>query len=164
MATSPGCLFDHSKTLPILLSTPQPYGCQPSAIDQSFLQYPTADSVQVVWFTEFAGQNHQVYWGDGGSSSGSGVVSLPHQAIALTTRLSHTREDSQSHLVHPDFENLQGTVPRPIWRHQATVTNLTPGRRVPYRVSSTRGDGQSIQSDIFTLAPTPQPDHPLKSC
>lgn len=127
-----------------------------------FLQYPTIDSVQVVWFTEFEGQDHRVYWGKASPADTPEEVSLPHQAIAVTTRLSHTREDPQSHLAHPDFQNLSGTVPRSIWRHQATVTGLTAGQRVPYRVSSTPTHGQSIQSDIFSLAPAPQPGQAFK--
>lgn len=131
-------------------------------LSDPFLQAPTANSVQVVWFTEFFGQDHRVYWGDARPAGSSGEDRLNHQAIAHTTQLSHTREDPQSQLSHGDFENLQSTVPRPIWRHQATVTDLKPGQRVPYRVSSTPDHGSAIQSPIFTLAPAPQPGQAFK--
>lgn len=56
-----------------------------------FLQFPTPTSVQVVWFTEFAGLQHFVTYG----------TNLQQRAIATTTQLSRTREDAASHLSTP---------------------------------------------------------------
>jgi hypothetical protein len=115
-----------------------------------FLQNPTETSVRVVWFTEFAGVQHRLAYGE----------NLNRQAVATTTQLSRSREDANSHL--EGSENFQTPTRRDIWRHEAEVTGLTPGRRVPYRVTSVREDGQGIDSDTFTLAPLPQPGQPLQ--
>ncbi|MGB5974402.1 MAG: metallophosphoesterase [Nodosilinea sp.] len=124
-----------------------------------FLQYPTPDAVRVVWFTEFEGQDHQVEWG---SPEQSPDASLPNQAAAATTQLPRTREDGQSRLDHPNFADLQQTVQRSIWRHEAAVTGLSPGQRVPYRVISTAADGAEVKSRTFTLAGAPAAGQPLK--
>ncbi len=42
------------------------------------------------------------------------------------------------------------------------MTGLTPGVRVPYRITSVREDGESVSSDVFSLAPNPKPGTPLK--
>jgi len=124
-----------------------------------FLQYPTVTTVRVVWFTEFLGKQHQVSWGEPGPV---GDTPLIHQAMATTQMLDRTREDPRSHLNHPDFMDLPHTVRRPIWRHEAVVSDLPPGQRVPYRVSSLTEDGTLINSRCFTLAAAPLPGQPLK--
>ncbi|BAZ18125.1 metallophosphoesterase [Calothrix sp. NIES-4071] len=110
-----------------------------------FLQLPTATGVHVVWFTEFAGSQHTVHYG----------ANLNQSTGATTTKLTRTREDQN--------ENGQYKQPitRDIWRHEAEITNLTPGVRVKYRVTST-DNGASVSSDVFTLAPLPLPNTPLK--
>ena len=118
-----------------------------------FLQLPTENSVRVVWFTEFPGSHHSVAYGE----------DLSQIAIATTTKLSRTREDEKSHVGEQTQEGqvypqLTG---RNLWRHEAEVTGLTPGIRIPYRVTSI-GEGQSVSSNIFTLAPKPLPETPLK--
>jgi len=125
-----------------------------SLLTDPFLQWPGPDSVRVVWFTEFAGDRHWVSWGD----------RLDNRAVAETRRLSQTREDPQSRLPDPVAARRPVGVrvwPRPIWRHEAIVTGLQPGQRVPYRVTSQVGD-RAIASDTFSLAPQPQPGQPLK--
>ncbi|MBD2293880.1 metallophosphoesterase [Anabaena sphaerica FACHB-251] len=119
-----------------------------------FLQLPTENSVRVVWFTEFAGDQHLVISGE----------KLDHSLIAKTTKLSRTREDQLSRVAN-QTENgqiYQQPVKREIWRHEAEVTGLTPNVRVPYYVTSTREDGEKVSSKVFTLAPTPKPGTPLK--
>ena len=93
-----------------------------------FLQNPTPTAVQVVWFTEFEGQGHQVRWGLPGQSP---EANLLNQAIATTTRLSRTREDGQSRLNHPNFPDLEQTVSRPIWANPSA--SALPGRQHRYR-------------------------------
>ncbi|MBD2425637.1 metallophosphoesterase [Phormidium sp. FACHB-1136] len=127
-----------------------------------FLQFPTDNSVRVVWFTEFPGHEHTVRWGQPGQTPENATGNLPNQAVAVTTRLSRTREDEKSHIDHPDFQDLTLSVPRPIWRHEALVGNLAPGQRFPYKVASRTDDGTLIESRIFTLAPAPQPGQPMK--
>ena len=121
----------------------------PALLTDPFLQLPTSDSVEVVWFTEFEGIDHRVEYGE----------SLQQSAQATTTQLSRTREDSDSRVQGRAFPDV---VQRNIWRHAATVTGLRPGFHLPYRVTSQRADGQSVSSKDFTLAPNPPEDRPLK--
>jgi hypothetical protein len=119
-----------------------------------FLQLPTANSVNVVWLTEFAGTRHTVSYGQ----------RLTQTAIAHTTQLSRAREDARSRVgtqiadgqVYPQTQN------RPIWRHEATITGLSPDLRVPYRVTSLTADGRAIASKTFSLSASPSTGQPLK--
>ncbi|AIE74349.1 metallophosphoesterase family protein [Synechocystis sp. PCC 6714] len=116
-------------------------------LSDPFLQLPTPDSVQVVWFTEFAGDNHWVQWGH----------DLEHRTKATTQQLSRTREDEWSYT----FKTYDQLSPRPIWRHQAVITGLTTGETLPYQVFSE--EHQQIQhSEIFSLQPSPPAEKPLK--
>ena len=126
---------------------------EPTLLSDPFLQLPTETSVRVVWFTEFAGSQHTVTYGQ----------DLDQIAIATTTQLSRTREDSFSKgaTLDPDQDIERSPIQRPIWRHEAEVSGLLPGMRVPYRVSSVREDGKTASSDRFTLAPQPAPGTPL---
>ena len=81
-----------------------------------------------------------------------------HTATANTTQLSRTREDAESHLA----KHYDRVTVRPIWRHEAEVTGLKPDRRVPYRVTSVREDGATVQSETYTLTAKPSPGKPLK--
>ncbi|WP_242037826.1 metallophosphoesterase [Tolypothrix sp. FACHB-123] len=130
----------------------------PQLLTDPFLQLPTENSVRVVWFTEFAGSQHTVNYGE----------NLAETARASTIKLSRTREDQQSRVGNQTANGqvYQQTVNRDIWRHEAEVTlsvveGLTPAR-VNYRVTSVREDGESVSSDVFTLAPNPKPGTPLK--
>ncbi len=115
-----------------------------------FLQFPTETAVRVVWFTEFLGQDHWVSYGE----------ALEQQVKAKTTKLSRTREDKFSHLA----ESLEGSIPerRDIWRHEAEVTGLVPGKRVPYQVTSVDDLQHRISSDRFTLSAAPPTGSGLK--
>ncbi len=126
----------------------------PQLLTDPFLQLPRETSVQVVWFTEFAGVNHTVTYGE----------NLKQTAKANTTKLSRTREDQGSRVANQTKDNqiYQKPVQRDIWRHEAEVIGLTPDVRVNYRVTSVREDGETVNSDVFTLAATPKPDTPLK--
>lgn len=120
----------------------------PQLLTDPFLQLPTDTSVRVVWFTEFTGSKHLVTYGD----------NFGHTAPANTSQLTRTREDQHSH----NGQIYQQPVNREVWRHEALVTGLTPGVRVPYWVTSVREDGESVSSGIFTLTATPKPGTPLK--
>ncbi|MGJ3250673.1 MAG: metallophosphoesterase family protein [Elainellaceae cyanobacterium] len=126
----------------------------PRLLTDPFLQYPTQDTVHVVWFTEFAGARHYVTYGE----------RFRQKAIATTTKLSRTREDQKSRVGDQteDGQIYQQPVMRDIWRHEADVTNLAADTRVPYRVMSVRENGEYVGSDRFTLAPSPSPGTPLK--
>jgi Icc-related predicted phosphoesterase len=120
---------------------------EPKLLTDPFLQHPDANTVRVVWFTEFAGARHAVYYG----------FSLEQTAIATTTKLSQVCEDQNSNV---EKSYSQPTL-RDIWRHEAIVTNL-PDQRIPYRVASTREDGYTADGEVFTLAGSPPPGKPLK--
>jgi hypothetical protein len=133
----------------------------PQLLTDPFLQLPTQTSVRVVWFTEFAGIKHIVNYGE----------NLTQTTWASKIKLSRTREDQRSlrgatpTRVGKQTENgqiYQKPVGRDIWRHEAQVTGLTPGVRVNYQITSVREDGESVSSDVFTLAANPQPGTPLK--
>ncbi|HST38103.1 MAG TPA: hypothetical protein VLK58_01275, partial [Conexibacter sp.] len=114
-----------------------------------FLQLPTADGVSVVWFTEWAGDEHTVH-ADGRTFA------------ATTTKLSQTAEDSASQLpVEEKPTAEQGIVARDVYRHEATVTGLRAGEKVPYRVVSTKG-GRFVSSNTFKLAPAPAKGQPQR--
>ena len=119
----------------------------PRLLSDPFLQLPTAASVQVVWFTDFRGTEHRVEFGDG------------QTVAATTTRLSLMREDGDSRVPGQTYSTVTS---RAVWRHEATVSGLTPGDRLPYRVISAHASGQTAISDFFTLAAAPKPGQPLK--
>ena len=121
---------------------------KPTLLTEPFLQLPTESSVNVVWFTEFAGAKHTVAYSE----------NLSQQAIAQTTRLSRTREDGESQRA----TKYSAVTVRPIWRHEAAVAGLKPDRPLPYRVTSLHEDGTAVHSQTYTLAAKPSPGKPLK--
>ena len=126
----------------------------PKLLTDPFLQLPTETSVRVVWFSEFAGDGHLVAYGE----------NLAQTVFAKTTQLSRVREDQKSRVGEQteDGQIYKHPVKRDIWRHEAELTNLTPGKRVSYRVTSVMEDGKTVSSSIFTLTPSPAPNVPLK--
>ena len=126
----------------------------PQLLTDPFLQLPTATTVRVVWFTEFAGSSHTVSYGE----------NLILTAVANTIKLSRTREDQKSKVGKQiqEAEIYRKPTNRDIWRHEAEVSGLIPGKRIPYRVTSVREDGETISSDIFTLTASPPSEIPLK--
>ncbi|WP_323254266.1 metallophosphoesterase family protein [Spirulina sp. CCNP1310] len=146
------CLFPFLLALFLALLIDRPP--MPSAINPEqlltdpFLQLPTQDSVRVVWFTEFAGTEHQVWYGD----------RLQHHQKATSRPLTRLREDAKSPIANPPATPTFRTV----WRHEALIPGLTPDQRVPYQVRSLRETGEWIQSDRFSLSPAPSPGRGLK--
>ena len=133
--------------LPMTFATEKQLANDPdSLLSDPFLQLPTENTVNVVWFTEFSGDRHLVKYGS----------QLKRQAIANTTKLSRVREDKDSQIDKPPHKSE-----RDIWRHEAVVTGLTQNERVPYQVESIR-DGQTIRSDVFTLTSLPKSGSALK--
>ncbi|WP_017713503.1 metallophosphoesterase family protein [Prochlorothrix hollandica] len=131
-----------------------PIDCPPpQLLTDPFLQNPQPESVAVVWFTEFAGEQHWVRYGP----------QLEQRAIAASQPLSRSQEDARSWLGSQagDGSLYPQPQPRSIWRHEALVSGLVPGVRVPYAVSS-QCQSQTVTSDRFSLAPLPPPGQPLK--
>ncbi len=127
---------------------------QSEFLTDPFLQAPTDNSVQVVWFTEFPGKRNFVVYGE----------NLNRVVEANTTKLSRTREDQDSMVGKQTEKGLiyQQPMMRDIWRHEAKVIGLTPNISVPYQIISERENGEKISSKIFTLAPKPTSGKPLK--
>lgn len=125
----------------------------PQLLTDPFLQLPTANSVRVVWFTEFAGSRHIVEYG----------AQFKQQAIATTTKLSRMREDQKSRVGQQtqEVQVYQQPVNRDIWRHEAEVSGLSASR-IPYRVVSQREDGKLATSRSFNFAALPAMGTPLK--
>ena len=139
-----------------------------SLLSDPFLQLPTESTVCVVWFTEWEGDRHWVNYGE----------NLERQVMA-SSRVLILREDGRSHWygAPPLVPGQPVTVvDRPVWRHEAVVTGLQPGDRLPYQVTSVpnASDGvggltsddsnqrTGVESSIFHLSPLPSPDQPLK--
>ncbi|MEM9503423.1 MAG: hypothetical protein AAGA01_05645 [Cyanobacteria bacterium P01_E01_bin.43] len=123
-----------------------------------FLQLPTADSVHVVWFTEFEGQQHTVIYGR--RPAASLEPGNLRQVFATTKQLTRLHEDQASRL--PTGTTFETPTFRSVWRHDAEVTGLVAGQRLPYQVKSLRADGTIFASDVFSLAAAPPAGQPLK--
>jgi hypothetical protein len=110
--------------------------------------------VTVAWFTEFPGEQNIVAYGE----------NLNQTTEATTIKLSHIREDQKSRVGSQteDKQVYQKPVKRDIWRHEAEVTGLTPGKEVKYQVISKPENGDEAKSQIYNLAPVPPPGKPLK--
>jgi len=123
-------------------------------LSDPFLQRPTASTVNVVWFTEFAGDRHVVEYGDG----------FMQQQDAVTTQLSRAKADPPAAGAgsSDSAENSsQPPVPRAILRHEAVILDLQPNQKMPYRVVSMIGD-RRFESAPFQLGPLPTAGTPLK--
>jgi len=117
---------------------------EPTLLTDPFLQLPEEGSVFVVWFTEFEGSGH--------------TVTVEGESFdATTTKMSRVAEDASSWVGEQqgDGSVYSATTPRDVWRHEAQVTGLESGVRVPYFVTSIADDGTEISSDEFTLQPAP---------
>ncbi|MGB6296563.1 MAG: metallophosphoesterase family protein [Rivularia sp. (in: cyanobacteria)] len=132
----------------------QPNAEASSLLTEPFLQKPTQNSVTVAWFTEFPGEQNIVAYGE----------NLNQTTEATTIKLSHIREDQKSRVGSQteDKQVYQKPVKRDIWRHEAEVTGLTPGKEVKYQVISKPENGDEAKSQIYNLAPVPPPGKPLK--
>jgi alkaline phosphatase len=116
------------------------------------LQLPTEDSVQVVWYTEFEGQEHTLTYTPEGST--------PITVAADSATMTRMAEDASSTL--RDGRTFEDVTLRDIWRHEATATGLTQNVRVPYFVTSINDAGETITSDEYTLQPLPTEGHGIK--
>ncbi len=116
-------------------------------LSDPFLQLPTENSIEVIWFTEFVGDEHFVNYGN----------DLEQLAKAQTTALSKMQEDEDSKW----HQQLSSVISRTIWRHQARldVTNKTQ-ESIPYQVTSVYL-GKPISSRVFGFFLLPDADLPL---
>ncbi|MEO1378223.1 MAG: metallophosphoesterase, partial [Cyanobacteria bacterium J06635_10] len=114
--------------------------------------FPTRRSSDL--FTEFHVKQNTVAYGE----------NLKQTTDATTIKLSHTREDQKSR-VGNQTENqqvYQQPVERHIWRHEAEITGLTPGKKVDYQVTSKPENGGDATSKVYSLTPAPQSGTSLK--
>jgi hypothetical protein len=125
----------------------------PRLLNQPYLQLPTADSVRVVWHTNFPGIRHELIWGEGRSRQ---------RAAARTERMQRMLEDGSSRSPATAGLGLNQVVERPVWRHEAIATGLSADRRVPYRIRSIAADGSVHISEAYSLQPLPSAGRPLR--
>lgn len=107
-----------------------------------FLQVPTTSSVNVVWFTELAGNSHFVEYG----------AEFTKTAVCNTTPLTRIRENSS---------DGHSCTLRPIYRHEAVLENLHANQKTPYRAVSIFSE-KKVKSEIFFCSPVPTKGMPLK--
>ena len=139
--------------------TPDPTASLPRArfaeardiLSEPMLQNPGPDSVRVVWFSENDADTHTVLVGQDYSRTFQ----------ATTTRMTRMLEDSGSQVFQRITSGLREPQPRPVFRHEAVITGLTPGQRVPYVAVSTRGAGP-VRSGEYSLQPLPAPGQAVK--
>lgn len=131
-----------------------------------FLQLPERNSVEVAWFTEFAGDAHHVLVGERvaalseadlrdaiARNGGPDVEVFPAESV----QLSRVAEDPASQLP-AGSKPVTGIEERQVFRHHATV-NVPGAQRLPYRVVSTRGD-ELAGSGTFSLRGALEPGDP----
>jgi Calcineurin-like phosphoesterase len=120
-------------------------------LSEPTLQNPGADSVRVVWFSETAAGKHTVRAG----------TNLEREFTATTTKMSRMLEDSGSQVFQRITSTLTLPQARDVYRHEAVVTGLTPGQRVPY-VAISEFEGTRVRSGQYTLQATPPAGQALK--
>jgi hypothetical protein len=125
----------------------------PRLLNQPYLQLPGADTVRVVWHTNFPGIRHELIWGEGRQRK---------RARARSERMERMLEDATSRSPATDGLDISEVVERPVWRHEATATGLSTNQRVPYRIRSIAADGSVHISAQYTLQPLPGEGQPLK--
>ena len=120
-------------------------------LTEPFLQLPEANSVHVVWFTEFeSAENKVLLYEDGADAEPT------REITAETSQLSRIRGGKT------DADKDDPTIEREIWRHEAVVDGLPTyhgeeEERVPYQVVS---DG--VESGTYTLQAQAQPGTDMK--
>lgn len=128
-----------------------PFSAERSLLSEPMLQNPGPDSVRVVWFSEIDGGRHTVRVG----------ANFEREFTATTTRMSRMLEDSGSQVYQQVTANWTTPRARAVFRHEAIVTGLAAGQRVPYVAISERG-GSAWRSGEYSLQPLPLPGQPLK--
>lgn len=122
-------------------------------LSEPMLQNPGPDSVRVVWFSEFEAGRHTVRVGE----------KLQRSFAATTTRMSRLLEDAGSQQEPSPPAAPPGSRPRErrVFRHEAWVTGLPAGDRLPY-VAITEAQGKAWRSDRGTLRSLPRAGQPLR--
>ena len=120
-------------------------------LSEPMLQNPGADSIRVVWFSEVEAGKHSVRVG----------ANLDKEFTATTSKMSRMLEDSDSQVFQRITFSLPLPVARNVYRHEAVVTGLTAGQRVPYVAISEFGAAK-VRSGQYTLQPLPVAGQSLK--
>lgn len=135
------CNDDKTVEVEVPVEVPITVNPEHQLLSDPFLQLPTENSVNVVWFTNFEGSAHTLRYGDGSTTE------------VTTTKLQRMMEDSNSSQFGKEYEAVTY---RDVYRHEAIASGLTQGQRVEYSVESIDGDGFAFSSTTFTLAPAPE--------
>ena len=120
------------------------FASQRALLSEPMLQNPGAEDVRVVWFSEIDAGRHSVRVG----------THLDREFVATTTRMSRMLEDSGSQVFQRITSGLATPQPRAVFRHEARVTSLVAGQRVPYVAISEWGQ-LAVRSGQYTLQPLP---------
>lgn len=126
-------------------------------LTEPMLQDARDDSVAVVWFTEFEGEESYCL-------VSANADSEPTERFgAQTAKMSRMYYEAGSEV---DGQTIDKPLARDIWRHEARVEGLPPftgadSERRAYRVVSADG-GQLAQSADYALQAKPQPGTPMK--
>ncbi|MEG3767670.1 fibronectin type III domain-containing protein [Alteromonas sp. 14N.309.X.WAT.G.H12] len=142
-----GCDDDKIVEVEVPVEVPVTVNTENKLLSEPFLQLPTESSVNVVWFTNFPGSEHTLYYGNSSTSD------------VTTTVLSRMMEDEASSVNGVTYDHLTY---RDVYRHEATATNLTQGERVDYYIKSMDDAGFDFTSESYTLAPAPAAGQGLK--
>lgn len=132
-------------------------GAPLSLLTEPMLQDARADSVAVVWFTEFEGDENYCLVGQGAGGAPTERVD------ALTAKLSRMYYEAGTAV---GGQTIDKPLARDIWRHEARVEGLpafTGGEdeRRAYLVVSAEGGARAASAE-YALQAMPQPGTPLK--
>ncbi len=152
-AASPGAVLPDGAPAPAPRPLPAATFAQSrELLSEPMLQNPGPDSVRVVWFSLVESGNHQVFVGERNERA------FP----VTTTPMTRMLEDRDSQVFQQITSELAEPQRRRVFRHEARVTGLTPGQRVPYVAVSEFG-GRAFRSSFnATLQPLPGAGQPLK--
>jgi len=106
---------------------------RPQLLTDPFLQAPTPNFVQVVWFTEFAGQQHRVEYGQG----------LKQQVTASTRQFSHIREDQKSYWQPSRWQNQ--TPDHPIYQQPVVSSQSSES------FDGMRRESREVESNTYPI-------------
>jgi hypothetical protein len=125
----------------------------PTLLTDPYLQNAEETKVSVVWMTNFEGRRHTVIL-----SRDRENRRAPTRFSADTIKIEKLLDDSDSALDNPPELVSQ----RQVYRHEAVITDLTPGSVRSYRVVSVDEEGGVHYAGPFELEPAPQPGEPIE--
>lgn len=135
----------------------------PKLLTEPYLQNPTAYGVYVAWVTNFPGENHAVIVSVSATTSQSTTdqtITAPtnRQFQAASKPLNRLLEDSKSKIIDAPSQVEQ----RQVFRHEAYIDGLQPGKRYRYWIKSIAANEQEFTAGPFQLQALPATGAPLQ--